>query len=373
MHRNEIVLSKASDPGLVREENEDYLDSFEPEDSEALERLGCLMVVADGMGGHRSGYTASHLAVEALRVAYLASEGDAAEALEEAFIEANRAVFEKGLSDRKYRGMGTTLTALVLVEGAVMVANVGDSRAYRIREGDIEQLTTDHSMVAEQVKSGDLTEEEARDHPDSNVITRCIGTSEEVLVDLFGPFEVYDGDRFLLCTDGLHGLVDDDELAEVAWMAPPQDACTELILRANQRGGYDNVTVQIVHVGDITEHERKVSPSVPPRPSVTRTLALGRGLSEPQRPLPVLGIVAVLAFILGATLGFCVGHRSPPCPAPGVFLRAERREWSPSLPLPELIYEPVVGVSVDESDPGEAADADPAQDEPPLDGGVDGE
>jgi len=246
----DLSIGRASHVGMVREANEDSLGMFAPDDPEVLANRGTLFVVADGMGGVAGGAEASRIAVDIVLREYFGQPLDTEvdEALRHAFERANSAVHQAASVHEAHHGMGTTATAVALVGRSATVAHVGDSRAYLVRDGLIVQLTDDHSLVATLVKGGSLTRQEAREHVLSNVITRCIGPQEEIDVDVVGPIEAWAGDRFVLCSDGLHGTVTNEEIAAVATADTPQVACDRLIAWANERGGQDNITVQIIAV-----------------------------------------------------------------------------------------------------------------------------
>lgn len=246
-----LEAASLSHIGQVRQRNEDAIGYSEPGDPGVQETKGSMFVVADGMGGHRGGEIASQLAVDAVITSYYASrESDPSKALHEAFTEANRVVVEKSRSDVSLFGMGTTCTVLVLRAGEAYIAHVGDSRAYLLREGDLSQLTEDHSLVGEMVRQGILTDEDARTHPRRNVITRSIGTHDVLSFETsFPPRRFREGDVFLLCTDGLTSLVGERDLKTLLESNPPRAACDALIDLANENGGKDNVTVLVVKVG----------------------------------------------------------------------------------------------------------------------------
>jgi len=224
----EVVLK--TDVGLVRSENQDFgLLSAPGALHSPSERL---MMVADGMGGHRGGATASRLAATTVQSEFQAADGsDVAEALGDAFRRANAKIFELAQADPDLFGMGTTGSALVIQDGKALFAHVGDSRIYLVRNGQIRQLTQDHSLVASLVREGLLSQSEADVHPRRNVWQRSIGVATDVEVDVGDPIEVMDGDTFLLCSDGLHGVVKEDEMKEVAAL-PAEEAATELVRRA---------------------------------------------------------------------------------------------------------------------------------------------
>jgi PPM family protein phosphatase len=246
-----------TDVGMKRSHNEDsYLVNAE---------LG-LLVVADGMGGHAGGETASRVAIvtieqevlearnrrpEAFRQATSVESAGIAEVMRDALEGACSAVFHAAHATPGLEGMGTTATALLLHQGFGIAGHVGDSRLYMMRGGEIQQITEDHSLVQEQVKAGMLTPDEARSSRFKNIITRSIGFEEDVLVDVFGV-ELQTGDRFLLCSDGLSNLVEDYEMREMLRTCPLDDVPQRLIELANARGGDDNITVLLAEVEDPT-------------------------------------------------------------------------------------------------------------------------
>lgn len=245
---NDLSIGHRTDVGMVREANEDALGMRAPDDPELLSLRGMLFVVADGMGGVAGGATASHIAVDVVLGEYFerAPEGSINAALLHAFEAANQAVHTAAFDDPGHHGMGTTATALALNRRSATIAHVGDSRAYLIRDGLIVQITEDHSLVQSLVKGGSITKREAREHELANVITRCIGPQREVDIDVIGPIEAWVDDRFVLCSDGLHSLLTNNEIAEMAGASTPQLACEAMVDKVNERGGHDNITVQII-------------------------------------------------------------------------------------------------------------------------------
>jgi len=242
-----VEIAGLTDVGCQRENNEDSYGYWESEDDAVFARLGRLAIVADGMGGHSAGEVASRLAVDVVTRAYYEDGGDARSALEKAFHEANREIHKAAENDASKNGMGTTCTALVLQNGTAISAHVGDSRLYLVREGSIYLMTEDHSAVMEMVKAGLITLEQARHHPEKNVILRAMGSHPEVEVTTWQePFPVKAGDRFLLCSDGLYDLVEDEEIKRIVMLSAPQTACESLIALAKERGGHDNITVGVV-------------------------------------------------------------------------------------------------------------------------------
>jgi serine/threonine protein phosphatase PrpC len=252
----------ATDVGRVRTNNEDSL-LIEPP----------LFAVADGMGGAAAGEVASAIAVATLKAAFAGdNEGPDRDHLAEAVRHANEAIFARAREDPALRGMGTTLTAVALVEEAgddvLAVVNVGDSRAYRLRDGELEQITDDHSLVEEMVRIGRLSADEAAVHPQRHIVTRALGIQPVVEVDCFGitPFA---GDRFLLASDGLTDEVADHDIASVLRRTPdPTAAARELVDTAMNHGGRDNVTVVVVDVVDDDDRAAKASAAVAADPVV---------------------------------------------------------------------------------------------------------
>jgi protein phosphatase len=234
------MLAAATDRGRKRRKNEDAVLAV------ALPGGASLLAVADGVGGGRAGEVASVSAIDGLSV-YLASVSLAnpQHALSMALQAINRDLWERGQSDPNLEGMSTTLVAAMILGGEAWIANVGDSRAYLLDGIVISQLTQDHSLVAEQVRRGVISEGEARRSPSRNVITRCLGCDESVDVDVVGPVAMLVGSRLLLCSDGLHAVVPEEEIVGLAQATSPDEATTQLVAAANARGGPDNISVAI--------------------------------------------------------------------------------------------------------------------------------
>ena len=213
-----------------------------------------VFAVADGLGGHQGGEVASAAAVEplaALDGREFAEPAEAAEALAAAIREGNAAILDRAAGDPGLWGMGTTVTAAALAgDRFLQLAHVGDSRAYLLRDGSLEQLTTDHTVVAELVRRGRLTPAQAAIHPERSILTRAVGLDPRIPVDTPDPLELRDGDQVLLCSDGLTEAVDDDQIAELLSSTPDgTGACQALIDAANAAGGPDNITVVLLRVG----------------------------------------------------------------------------------------------------------------------------
>jgi PPM family protein phosphatase len=222
----------STDAGRKRRRNEDSFVHDPP-----------LFAVADGMGGAQAGEVASRLAAAAFREFHDADELDPEQRVAAIIQEANRRIYERAKSDAQASGMGTTITAALVTEDGVAVGHVGDSRGYRLRDGQLEQLTEDHSLVADLVRSGRLTPDEADSHPQRSVITRALGTDARVDVDTFTA-DVQAGDVFLLCSDGLTTMIGDEEITETVARASSLEQATKALVRAaNKAGGEDNVTV----------------------------------------------------------------------------------------------------------------------------------
>jgi serine/threonine protein phosphatase PrpC len=249
-HFLHLEIGQLTDIGRKRKTNEDNLNSVIPRDPQIMATKGALFVVADGMGGHAKGEVASQLVVETVCETYYRSQDqDIATALRSAVNYANSTVYWQDQKDgvRDVSGMGSTCIAAVVLGESVYIANVGDSRAYIVRNGEARQITLDHSWVEELVRAGQITAEQARTHERRNVITRSIGTQEEVEVDIFTE-PVQDGDVLVLCTDGLSSLVEDNEISAIVEQYGPQESVSHLIECANERGGNDNVTAIVARV-----------------------------------------------------------------------------------------------------------------------------
>jgi len=243
----EMVAAVQTDVGCERGTNEDCGRFIRPGDPEVLAGKGVLAVIADGMGGSAAGEVASRIAVDAIGRLYYESAAPAQEALKQALLGANREILEAAQKDERLAGMGTTCVTLVVLRGEAHAAHVGDSRLYLVRAGQIYRMTEDHSMVGEMVRQGMITRQEACQHDDRNVILRALGSQPTVEIAMWDrPLPVRPGDRFLLCSDGLHDLVEEETIKETVLAQEPHAACERLIALAKQRGGYDNITVAIV-------------------------------------------------------------------------------------------------------------------------------
>jgi PPM family protein phosphatase len=262
-----VTSAGRTDVGVIRSGNEDnYL--MVPDRG--------IFVVADGMGGHAAGEVASEMAVRfvARELGSLRglSDEEVAERMRLSIRSANGAIFQRTLTEHDKRGMGTTVTALVLYEARFLIGQVGDSRAYLLRDGKLAQVTKDHSYVQEQVDAGYLTPEQARTHPYSNVITRCVGANADVMPDVYVG-SVKADDLFLLASDGLTGMLEDYQLSEIlsagVGAGTPQRVVDALVSEANRHGGLDNITAIVVRIDSIeppVSDELPTLPNGPPAP-----------------------------------------------------------------------------------------------------------
>ncbi len=234
--------SQATEVGLVRKLNEDSICII-PELA--------FFAVADGMGGHKSGEVASNMALESMAKKLKSSnKSNLTDRLLEGVRQANRDIYNSSRQKGINHGMGTTLTAVIIKEKGLILAHVGDSRAYLIREGNISPLTEDHSLVQEMLRHGGITKEQAKDHPHRNVLTRALGIAPSVDVDL-KRFELFSGDIVVLCTDGLYNLVSDRTIKELVLSASkPEQAVKNLVDEAIKAGGTDNISVIVVEIDD---------------------------------------------------------------------------------------------------------------------------
>jgi protein phosphatase len=245
-----VAVGASTDVGRVREGNEDsyYIDTP-------------LFVVADGMGGHAAGDVASATAVEVIQQHRQEIDPQDPDSLTVTVRAANRAIWEKATNDPALRGMGTTCTMILIDGDQAQIAHVGDSRAYLYRDGDLRQITDDHTLVGRMVREGRLKPEEAERHPQRSMITRALGVDEDVEVDR-STVDLVHGDRIIICSDGLTGMVSEADIAEVLRdQDDPQTAAETLVEKANTAGGEDNITVIVIDVGSegdvapaITEH-----------------------------------------------------------------------------------------------------------------------
>ena len=244
-----IVFAELSDVGMRRANNQDSFACLPAKTEERFWNRGHLFVVADGMGAHAAGELASRMATESIAMHYFrSSHPDSIEALRTAVAEANEEIHQRGQNNPEFHNMGTTASSLAILASGAVVAHVGDSRVYRLRDDMLEQLTFDHSLVWEMEASGHKDGGAFGQNIPRNVITRSLGPNASVDIDVEGPFPVEKGDRFLICSDGLTGLVEDAEIGTLMDCLPEDLAVRVLVDLANLRGGPDNTTVVIVRV-----------------------------------------------------------------------------------------------------------------------------
>jgi protein phosphatase len=278
-----IEYASLTDVGIRRSHNQDAHATLLAGDPEQWRQRGHIFLVADGMGAHAVGELASELAVSIIPHTYHKHAPQAGvAALRKAFVEANASIHAKGQQNPEFGGMGTTTTALLIRPEGAWVGHVGDSRAYRVRDGQIEQLSFDHSLVWEMARRQGVDPDLLEGIP-SNVIIRSLGPEPLVQVDLEGPYPARSGDIYILCSDGLSGQLSDSEIGAIASELPPAEACQLLIDLANLRGGPDNITVLIARVND--------------RPSPSRIMAhQKKSFWQRLRPWPVPVLLAGLLF-----------------------------------------------------------------------------
>ena len=245
-----IEAASLTDVGLQRENNEDSLLYWEPDTDQEFRRKGRLAIVADGMGGYEGGQEASRIAVETVRHLYDRDyAGDPQAALLNAFLAAHDSIQRYAFEHPQFYGMGTTCTALAIVDRQLYFAHVGDSRLYLVRGESISRLTRDHSYVGRLVENGIVRSEDAESHPQRHILTAALGSGHEIFPQgSEQPVTLEENDVLILCTDGLWGVVGDQDLAQAARTRPLADACMKLVRLALERGGPDNVTVQLLRV-----------------------------------------------------------------------------------------------------------------------------
>lgn len=240
-----VVLS---DRGNIRVNNEDMGLFFRIADESIGSEKGSLLIVADGMGGHQAGEVASKLATEMVTQEYFKNSNHSSveKNLSKAFVAANKKIFDLASSQKKYFGMGTTCTALIILEEDIYYAHVGDSRAYIWKNNSIKRITEDHTYVQELIRQGEISISEASTHPKRNILTNAMGTKPDVRVDSNRHNDLFElSDRLLLCSDGLYEYIQDEELAQILSLGSIQEAATTMVQEAKKRGGHDNITVLI--------------------------------------------------------------------------------------------------------------------------------
>jgi len=265
-----------TDVGCSRDENEDSVLFVRPQQARLQATRGVLAIVADGMGGANTGEVASQIACQTISQMYLAAQGSPGRALALAYAAANHRIFELATEQPECHGMGTTAAALALVGNKAWFANIGDSRIYLLRDSCLHQLSQDDSLVAQMVRHGLITVEQARDHEDRNILVRALGTKPELKLGCKPTFlEHRPGDRFLLCSDGLYDLVSEQEIVVTA-MADVRSAADTLIDIAKRRGGPDNISLALIAVCPRTVLSKAAETrALEPQASETREILVG--------------------------------------------------------------------------------------------------
>ena len=246
-----VELASLTDVGCQRENNEDSFGYWEPNDDASFATLGRLAIVADGMGGHEGGQIASHLAVETFTKAYAgANDSDPQQRLLTALKNAHRRIQQHAKQDSHLSSMGTTCTALALVDRRLYFVHVGDSRLYLLREGKLQQLSRDHTLLDRLLEKGLVRPDQAHDHPQKHVLTSALGIpGDELEIDVPGePLPLLRGDILMICTDGLWGQIESGEIEQALASQSPGDACRSLVQLAKDRGGPDNITLQTLRI-----------------------------------------------------------------------------------------------------------------------------
>ncbi|MFW5628521.1 MAG: Stp1/IreP family PP2C-type Ser/Thr phosphatase [Candidatus Cloacimonadaceae bacterium] len=248
IEKNRFLYGNLSDVGRVRDENQDYYGRYSG-------TFGDLLLICDGMGGYQGGSIASRMAVEIISEHFksLTAHYDVKYEIEQAAMQAQIQIKKHQAEKPETEKMGTTLVLLLIREGNYWFAHIGDSRIYLKRDGKTNQLTKDHSLVQEMLDGGIIEPEQAKDHPKGNIITRALGT-DNYSPDIKGPYQLKTGDVFMLCSDGMYEYLEHEEISEYM-DKEPQDACEVFVALANQRGGKDNITVQVVKIsGELMEN-----------------------------------------------------------------------------------------------------------------------
>lgn len=246
-----IDVGSLTDVGCHRENNEDRYEYWEPASDAEFVRKGRLAIVADGMGGYEGGQEASRIAVETVKQTYSGDPSDPQSLLNAGILTAHQQILQYASEHPALSGMGTTCTAIAVIGAHLHYAHVGDSRLYLIRGGKISRITRDHSYVNRLVETGLISSQEAENHPHRNILTAAVGAGTEINPEYpANPVLLACDDILLLCTDGLWGVMTDEEIQKAASEKPPQPACESLVRLAKERGGPDNITLMILRIKD---------------------------------------------------------------------------------------------------------------------------
>jgi len=253
----QLNIGNYSDVGKTREINEDYFGSFSG-------RFGSLLLVCDGMGGHNGGEIASRIAVETISCHFqeLNDSYNIPVEINASLEAANTSIILKAKEDPELTNMGSTVVLVLVNNGLAYYTSIGDSRIYKIRDGVLQQITKDNSLVQQMVDSNIITKDEAKIHPKKNVITKALGSNDKLEPEIYEPFDLQTNDKLILCSDGLTAHVDEEEIFQFVENNPPQEAAQKLVELANERGGTDNITVQIAAVGVKKNSVKKRVPAI---------------------------------------------------------------------------------------------------------------
>ena len=308
---SDIDYSELSDIGMRRFKNQDSYVSVVAKTDDRYATHGHLFVVADGMGAHAAGELASQIATDQISRSYLRVPAVSQESLKLAFDEANREIHSKGQSNPEFHNMGTTASGLAITTQGAFIAHVGDSRVYRLRGFQLEQLTFDHSLVWEIEANPELRLDSWSGPIPKNVITRSLGPNAQVEIDVEGPFPLEQGDRFILCSDGLTGVVDDEEVGTIVGCLNTQNAAQVLVDLANLRGGPDNITVTVVevkkkHSTDLPQVAKRTTPTARAGASGSFSIAIAAAFFSAVL-LGVLGLVMQWPFLILSGILFTAG------------------------------------------------------------------
>jgi PPM family protein phosphatase len=312
----QLLSNRYTHPGRKRENNEDFVTAYEPPDFATLSQYGCLYIVADGVGGASRGEKASQFAAQkVLHAYYSGAVGDPGEKMANAIKDASREIYQFSQREEVSAQMATTMVAALVLKNQLIIANVGDSRAYLIHNGVIEQITKDHSYTGELMEEGVITEEESLTTKGKNRLTRSIGGESSVKVDVFAPIPLSTGDHFILCSDGLTRYALKNDILQMASDGNPEEISARLVDFANRSGGADNVTVVTVEVGQPLSHAMDtvvIGGAVPRLPGAvdwetmdTDYSGLSRKGSPPKKKrnlIPIYALLVVFVLGLGATI-----------------------------------------------------------------------
>lgn len=280
-----LLFYGQSDKGRVRKANEDYFAN------EKLNKNEHLFIVADGMGGHQAGDVASKLGTLTFIKEYRVLRGKQnpiVDSMQQSLRKANLTILEKASADPSKKGMGTTFSAMVITGKKAHIIHVGDSRIYLIRDKEIQRITTDHTFVEKMMEEGRISEEEARNHPQKNILYMSLGARESFSPIVIEDFEVKDGDIYVMCSDGLNNMVSDELIKDHSLSCLPKELVEKLIKLANEKGGTDNITIQAIKVGGNMDRKKTEPIKIQKRKSIMLILSF----------IAILVILLVLFFWL---------------------------------------------------------------------------